>query len=916
MPPPVPSVAGDSTVPDASTPSATPPPPNPSLWKQAINDKRRYLDDLLQDSSVREVHARARSINLPTGPIAGEWSQVQLAVTSWSSNPSTNGGGWGVSVCRTRPAPTKGRGDIKALGCQHRKSKQQGNKGAIVCPWEVEYQEAREGWVLVHANLEHSGHELASSQAEVMASSTGRYIPPDFYELGLLLGKSQSTPQIMEAFRNKAKEDNIPISWNEQDIRQAFVRPHQNDNFEVAHLVELLMSRERDKGCKSFVQTNNAKEFARIFVELDDGFKEWATTDANVVLFDPTWGTNKYGMKLCCFTTVAGNGQTVILAFAIINTESTDDIHWSLQSFHAVFKKAPGVFFSDEAASIAAAFVRMRDSGLWSSTVHLLCIFHLSKNFFKHLRAHFGEWEDWRTLNSWFWMLAKYSDDRFDEEAEWQSLMEFVQSRGTGDKLEQALQWLERLYARKQQWMAKYACAFLSWGIRSTQRAESMHAAIKKKRLANSVIVNLIQALIDLNTASRDKKKVDEIRLALRQQIGAEALPPIIASQRAKLSPFGYDLLLSQYGQALKYAAEELEGEFDDQGNQYYLVKYTGEYKPGDFSPVLNEDGQVKSWISNVDFGIGDCDLNQAGHVTSLLDCSCQYENFFGIPCRHKIWVSLRDQANELMFLHRDGSKWFTLEPADTQRAVFNLRMTPASRASGAPYTKPETTRSDRHAIIMDELSAIVDVAAATEDNTDILLKSLPALRSAIQAGRILIPLSAQASEPAATACSGGSADHAQASAAALSRDQSALQKVIGTQHVPRTQVSQALLNNTDAMIGKFIAYKFSSRGKGGFWRGQITSSSDQSVKNYVAHFTDDNTDVHVYLGLDNVWNPQGSASCPKDSWVLLDERSLGDDVQSMAADGNLHMPGKVGKGRPHTVRAAVAAGPTAKKRK
>ena len=86
-------------------------------------------------------------------------------------------------------------------------------------------------------------------------------------------------------------------------------------------------------------------------------------------------------------------------------------------------------------------------------------------------------------------------------------------------------------------------------------------------------------------------------------------------------------------------------------------------------------------------------------------------------------------------------------------------------------------------------------------------------------------------------------------------------------------------------------------------------------MKNYVVHFTDEE-DVDVHLGLDTLWDPTASEAAPRDSWVLLEERPLGDDIEAMAAAGNLHKPAACGRGRPRETRYAPFAGPTARRQK
>ena len=61
-------------------------------------------------------------------------------------------------------------------------------------------------------------------------------------------------------------------------------------------------------------------------------------------------------------------------------------------------------FIRDESGAERAATT-------WSKTLHLLCIFHLWKNFYKHIKPLFvSEQEKWREAAYMWWLIAKEND--------------------------------------------------------------------------------------------------------------------------------------------------------------------------------------------------------------------------------------------------------------------------------------------------------------------------------------------------------------------------------------------------------------------------------------------------------------------------------------------------------------------------
>ena len=76
-------------------------------------------------------------------------------------------------------------------------------------------------------------------------------------------------------------------------------------------------------------------------------------------------------------------------------------------------------------------------------TVPLLCTYHLAKNFFKHVHPVIRDQAEWRKLNSWFWHFAKFSDNRFDVDLEWEKFLEKFDEVAQGPSSGNARLWLE-----------------------------------------------------------------------------------------------------------------------------------------------------------------------------------------------------------------------------------------------------------------------------------------------------------------------------------------------------------------------------------------------------------------------------------------------------------------------------------------
>jgi hypothetical protein len=162
------------------------------------------------------------------------------------------------------------------------------------------------------------------------------------------------------------------------------------------------------------------------------------------------------------------------------------------------------------------------------STAHLLCIYHIYTNFFKHIRKLFGaDKSGWRSAVSMFWTIAKKSDLRsrsaFDGEfAELVSAVEastcLKDSKGENTKDRRlALEWLTTLGTRREQWAARWTWAVLTLDVHSTQRAEATHSALAHIIANSDKLQKLLDKLnlFEQNSSMLKFKKAE--RLALIQ---------------------------------------------------------------------------------------------------------------------------------------------------------------------------------------------------------------------------------------------------------------------------------------------------------------------------------------------------------------------------------------------------------------
>jgi hypothetical protein len=98
-----------------------------------------------------------------------------------------------------------------------------------------------------------------------------------------------------------------------------------------------------------------------------------------------------------------------------------------LKCFEECYGSRPDVIFTDSDPAMAAAIAL-----LWDTTTHLLCTWHLFKNFYENIHPLFsGKAELWHKLAGMWWKLCKDSDVSAQETfgASWAAITEFIKVR-------------------------------------------------------------------------------------------------------------------------------------------------------------------------------------------------------------------------------------------------------------------------------------------------------------------------------------------------------------------------------------------------------------------------------------------------------------------------------------------------------
>jgi len=422
----------------------------------------------------------------------------------------------------------------------------------------------------------------------------------------------------------------------------------------------------------------------------------------NVVIYDTTHATSRFGLKLGCFVIVGSDMRTKIIAISLVTCEDKESFEWVFSAFLKAFHFAPSVIFTDGDAAMKAAII-----SVFPESKHLLCIFHLSLNLSKHFRGLLGA--RYREFSRRFWIICLETEvsSRESFDAEWDSftsMAEAVRSETNEKKLDQALLWLKAFGERREQWAARWTWAICTYGVRSTQRSEATHSAIKQFLRASGLITELLAQLTEYSLQTQQEQRTAEHRKQLRVP-AVHGVPKIIADMVTSLTPAAFDVLKEQSMLAGIYYIRDIAG-MPNAWRVYFAPDSGGD----DGSSLLSTEEGDNQFASSVEEGRTH-KLN--GHVTTLHHCSCQFPSMRGIPCRHIIKVHIHVQCTRLHFVF--APLWRNVSESDLHARARSMSLMPFAGRKTSDRSRVMETLEDHRGRLQPIYRHIVDAIRTPE---------------------------------------------------------------------------------------------------------------------------------------------------------------------------------------------------------
>ena len=867
--------------------------------------KKKRLPALVDGAPLNTILGRpatvtARSLaptGFPMGPFDSELRMFD-SVALFATHPGTSQGGFGVKFANGGHAATSKSGHRRLVSCKD-------GKDGKVCPWHVSFEQSESGYVLRDGGWEHN-HELRHSVVEALAAgSDAAAMPAEYKALAQLHARSggdNTASAVVRLLAQKAAEDKIPVLWNYKTVWDIMAPHRSSKTLDASNLLEELEVRKA-QGLASFFRTNADAQLISVFWECYGAMEVWSESrNTNVVMFDPTYNTNAHGLQLSAFTTIDKHGRTKILAISLFTNADEVTFTWLFQKFVLVFRIPPAVILTDGDLAMGLALGKLCKPGHeWALCVHLLCIYHISKNLYKHLHPLFTNQPiEWKRVHDDFWVLAKdtaqSTQDTWDDD--WQVFTDNALRclDSSGPKFESAKSFLTSLGESSHKWAYRFTWSHLTYGASATQRAEMVQAVLKTFLSATTLLTDLLRKSDAHNEQMSTQGEATFLRHIGRSMAQRDKgqVPQVLVPLQKVLTPYAYRLVELQHQQALNYRVQD-SAAFPTRNDQIVCLEPIEVRTHTSTGCSYGEDGRITDWCCEVDIGVRD--TRHTSWAVSIDDCPCQWSKHFGLICRHKLFLlMLSNMSGGTLTLDLDAinPKWKVRTASQSKTLLTDLIRTPCPSILVPEASAAQRSAEDRFKLAVQQMQQLAHVASLTESSYASLLSCLPSFMNALK----------------------GKDDGKSVETGKSAQSLSKILLAYSTAPCPLPPLLDRSDEASRQLIGRDIAYKWS----GMWWRGKITKYAesddliaipdmygDFSLKpsNFFVVYHDDDAKVSHALHARNY----GLTSTYEHTWYLLEQADSSTAPALVGAP-----PREVTVGRPENKRRAPQHGPTSRR--
>ncbi|XP_075475072.1 protein FAR1-RELATED SEQUENCE 5-like [Primulina tabacum] len=483
---------------------------------------------------------------------------------------------WSKQAKNDRPRKERARGKTR-IGCKSRLS--------------IVKEQTGPGWV-VSTFTESHNHPL-STPSKVHLLRSHRSISASKEALSQQFAEANvPTCQQMRLFEiESGGPEHVGFLENDMRNYEKSVRD-EHMGIDAETLIDFFES-EKEKSSIFFFdyETDSNNIFTRCFWA-DPMSRRAYNASGDVIVFDTTYNTNKYGMIFAPFFGVNHHHQTIVFGCGFLSDEKTESFVWLLNKFlEAMCKGAPNLIITDQDPAMTKAIAQV-----WPQTTHCYCLWHILNKFPEKLNPMIFR-DYYQSIKN----VIVHSSTSDEFESSWEYVMHCA-------NLEQH-EWLSLMYELRYKWMPAYFNHVFSAGMSSSQRSESSHAFFKRYVSSKNSLMDFI---IRFNKALRHQRHnelvADHVDMNERPKIQSNwPMESQMVNVYAKKKWLEFQKEISQ-SHGYYVQPESVGTEF-------------GVYKVMNFQGSSSSKPRVLTHAIQGDY----------------ISCSCMKFQFEGIPCRHML---------------------------------------------------------------------------------------------------------------------------------------------------------------------------------------------------------------------------------------------------------------------------------------
>ena len=249
-----------------------------------------------------------------------------------------------------------------------------------------------EKWVIARLVLNHN-HELASPNSQKFLRSKRKKSEAQKNLIDLLNNSGIRPSKIASVLTTQAGGiENLNITG--RDIQNYLSTKRQNclEKGDAQLMLKYFQKRQSDSpGFFYAIQMDVEGHLANCFW-VDARSRIAYKNFGDVVLFDPTYLTNKYKMPLVPFTGVNNHHQSILFGCSLLWDETEETFQCLLHTWQeAMFGISPRTIITDQDAAITNAVAKV-----FPNSAHHFCMWHIEKKIPEYLSHVFHAFDDFK----------------------------------------------------------------------------------------------------------------------------------------------------------------------------------------------------------------------------------------------------------------------------------------------------------------------------------------------------------------------------------------------------------------------------------------------------------------------------------------------------------------------------------------